>query len=88
MEITGSDIKEQLAVMGMASYDNQDKYQNIQDIEEISENVNNIKEAERISICNALKETKGNREKASKLLGISKSTLWRKMKEYNISEKF
>jgi len=39
-------------------------------------------------IYEALKKAKGNRTKAAKLLGISVSTLWRKMKQYNIEINF
>ena len=42
--------------------------------------------AERASIRDALEKEKGNRQKAAKLLGISKTTLWRKMKEYGIGD--
>lgn len=45
-------------------------------------------EAEKNSICKALEETKGNREKAAEILGISKSTLWRKIKAYDIVNKY
>jgi transcriptional regulator with PAS, ATPase and Fis domain len=47
-----------------------------------------IVEAEKNSICNALEETKGNREKAAEILGISKSTLWRKIKAYRLTDKY
>lgn len=50
------------------------------------EDVDNLAAAERISIINALNKTGGNREKTAALLGISKSTLWRKMKEYKLNE--
>lgn len=40
--------------------------------------------SEKEKILNALNLSKGNREKAAKLLRISRTTLWRKMKEYNI----
>ncbi|MGO1368351.1 helix-turn-helix domain-containing protein [Senegalia sp. (in: firmicutes)] len=44
----------------------------------------NINESENIAINNALESTNGNITKASKILGISRTTLWRKMKKYNI----
>jgi transcriptional regulator with PAS, ATPase and Fis domain len=35
-------------------------------------------------IVEALKRSKGNKNKAAKLLGISPATLWRKIKQYKI----
>ena len=43
-----------------------------------------IKEAENNLIIDALKKHAGNRSKAAEELGIDKSTLWRKIKKYNI----
>ncbi len=40
--------------------------------------------AERASIESALREHDGNRERAAELLGLSPTTLWRKMKRLNI----
>ena len=40
------------------------------------------------TIKNALISTKGNRSEAAKILGISESTLWRRIKKFNISTKF
>ena len=42
---------------------------------------NLIKDFEGELIRIALQETHGNREKAARLLGISTTTLWRKVKE-------
>lgn len=49
-----------------------------------SNNIININESENVAINNALEYTKGNITNASKILGISRTTLWRKMKKYNI----
>ncbi len=46
---------------------------------------NVIREAERVSIIAALKQTKGHRIQAAKLLGISRKTLWKKMRKLNIA---
>lgn len=46
----------------------------------------NIMEAERDLIVKALKKHKGKRRDAASDLGISERTLYRKLKEYNISE--
>ena len=43
-----------------------------------------LKEAENELIIDALKRHGGNRSKVADDLGINKSTLWRKMKKYNI----
>ncbi len=43
---------------------------------------------EKEQIVEALNQAKGNRQKTAELLGISKSSLWRRMKKYNIGERF
>ncbi|MCD8123601.1 MAG: sigma 54-interacting transcriptional regulator [Lachnospiraceae bacterium] len=43
---------------------------------------------EKKRILAALNRSQGNRKAAAEVLGISKSTLWRKMKKYEIGEKF
>ena len=45
----------------------------------------NIEEMERILISRALQKADGKREIASRLLGISPVTLWRKMKRYKLN---
>ena len=45
-----------------------------------------IKQMEIILIKQALKRSKGNKTAAAKQLGIDKSTLFRKMKAFDISE--
>ena len=44
-----------------------------------------IKENERMTICNALTAHAGDRGKAARVLGIGRTTLYRKMKSYGIS---
>ena len=44
-----------------------------------------IPDAQRQAICAALAETKGERSEAARLLGIGRTTLYRKMKEYGIA---
>jgi len=46
-----------------------------------------LQELEREHIRNTLDLTKGNREKAAHILGIAPRTLYRKLKEYGLSEK-
>ena len=43
---------------------------------------------EKEQIVEALNQAGGNRQKAAELLGISKSSLWRRMKKYQIGERF
>ncbi len=45
-----------------------------------------LQELERRAIENALRHTKGDRTTAAQLLGIGRTTLYRKLKEYQISE--
>ena len=42
-------------------------------------------ELEREAIADALVQLKGNQKEAARRLGISRSTLWRKMQEYGLS---
>ncbi|HOH30818.1 MAG TPA: helix-turn-helix domain-containing protein [Candidatus Hydrogenedentes bacterium] len=46
----------------------------------------NLKEVERRHILNVLRECRGNQVKAANLLGIGRNTLWRKLKQYRITE--
>jgi len=39
---------------------------------------------EKQAIAETLAKTKGNREKAAKILGIGERTLYRKIREYNL----
>ncbi len=45
-----------------------------------------LSEMERVAIVNALEYTKGDRMMAAHLLGIGRTTLYRKLKEYNIKD--
>ena len=94
INITGTEMREQLKAVEMSSFDEKEGVvteekesdRPEEDIYESIESVDNLAMAEKISIMNALKKTEGNREKTAALLGISKSTLWRKMKEYKLNE--
>ena len=44
-----------------------------------------ISEAEKGYIMKILKKTKGNKTKAAEILGISRKTLWEKIKSYDIN---
>ena len=44
----------------------------------------NLEQIEKATIIRALEVTKGNREKAARLLGIGERTLYRKIKEYGL----
>lgn len=90
--ISAEDIREQLDVTDMTYFQKSleaalsERKLNANDGEQISEKVS-IADAEKSSIYIALEKTEWNREKAAQLLGISKSTLWRKMKTYGLSVK-
>ncbi|MHC4665238.1 MAG: AAA-type ATPase lid domain-containing protein [Planctomycetota bacterium] len=43
-----------------------------------------LNELEKQAIMDTLAKTRGNREKAAKILGIGERTLYRKIKEYNL----
>ena len=45
-------------------------------------------EQEKARLVDALNQAKGRREEAAELLGISKTSLWRKMKKYGVMEKY
>jgi len=45
-----------------------------------------LEEIEAYFISKTLRETKGNRGLAAEILGIDKSTLWRKIKRYRLDE--
>ncbi len=44
----------------------------------------NLEQVEKATILRALEVTKGNREKAAKLLGIGERTVYRKISEYGL----
>jgi two-component system response regulator AtoC len=44
----------------------------------------NFKEIERLKILNALQASNGKKAEAAQALGMSRSTLWRKAKEYGV----
>lgn len=51
---------------------------------EIKKKTGSLKEREKDLIVSALKETGGNRLKAAKILGVSRATVFRKIKQYHI----
>lgn len=46
----------------------------------------NVREGEQRMILEALLQARGNRAKAAEILGMSRTTLWRKIKELNLDE--
>jgi Transcriptional regulator containing PAS, AAA-type ATPase, and DNA-binding domains len=91
--VSAEDIREQLDVTDMTHFqkgykaDLSDR-QSVVGKDELELEKGSIIAAERSSICSALEKSAGNREKAAQILGISKSTLWRKMKSYGLSERY
>lgn len=49
--------------------------------------ITSLEEMEKRAIESALEKLRGNQTEAAKQLGISRSTLWRKMKEYGVSKR-
>ncbi|HLW79694.1 MAG TPA: helix-turn-helix domain-containing protein, partial [Terriglobia bacterium] len=48
--------------------------------------VTSLDQLERQAILHALKAANGDRQRAAKLLGIGKTTIYRKLKEYELAE--
>jgi len=62
------------------------KQKEITDEEEtITEPITTLKNVERNAILNALRFTDGNIQRASKALGITRATMYNKLKRYNIT---
>jgi transcriptional regulator with PAS, ATPase and Fis domain len=57
---------------------------NLSQEDERLKQIDNLKEYERLKIINTLKKYNNNKTVAAKDLNISRVTLWRKIKEYNI----
>ncbi len=51
-----------------------------------TKDTNNYKIDEKAKVLNALKETNWNHQKAAERLGISRTTLWRKIKKYGLKQ--
>ena len=64
---------------------NNNGHEDIHHHEEVEESLN-IMDKEKELIVKALKKHKGKRKDAASDLGISERTLYRKLKEYDISE--
>lgn len=62
-------------------------HENSKDKNNIKTNIFDISNGEKELFINALNNTGGNITKASKLLGISRSTFYRKMKRYKVDPK-
>ena len=57
-----------------------------EDVKGAAQSVGRLKKVEANEIIDALKRHGGNRSQAAQELGIDKSTLWRKIKKYNLKE--
>jgi Nif-specific regulatory protein len=53
------------------------------DVNEPEKEENSLRELERESILKILEQVRGNRSKAAKILGISTTTLWRKLRSFH-----
>ena len=53
---------------------------------EADQTVTSLQQVERRAILKALEETGGDRLRAAKLLGIGKTTIYRKLKEYGLDD--
>ena len=51
-----------------------------------TKSVLSLEKVERFAIENAIRQAKGNKSKAAELLGVSRDTLYRKLKQYNLEE--
>ncbi|RKY03719.1 MAG: sigma-54-dependent Fis family transcriptional regulator, partial [Spirochaetes bacterium] len=51
-----------------------------------TKDTNDYKIDEGARVLNALKETNWNHQKAAERLGISRTTLWRKIKKYGLKQ--
>ncbi|WP_392486088.1 sigma-54-dependent Fis family transcriptional regulator [Haloimpatiens sp. FM7315] len=76
-------IEEKRSVKNV-NYEKSEKDKNEQKLHEVNALVEPISDLESQAIENALVKCRGNRVKAAKLLGIGRSTLYRKIKKYNI----
>ena len=59
---------------------------NVEDFNRNGNDVLSIRDLEKDAIVKALDKTKGSKRKAARLLNISERTLYRKLKEYDITE--
>jgi DNA-binding NtrC family response regulator len=51
-----------------------------------TQSVLSLEKVERFAIENAIRQSKGNKSKAAELLGVSRDTLYRKLKQYNLEQ--
>ncbi|MCA9425757.1 MAG: sigma-54-dependent Fis family transcriptional regulator [Candidatus Omnitrophica bacterium] len=57
-------------------------------LQESTDKILSLQEMERVQILQALKAAQGHREKAANLLGITRRTLYQKIKRYGIQEEY
>lgn len=83
LEINSDNVENKVKIK---KYNNYNKYVNkeLDELINIANNSSKWIDIEKQLIVDALKKTKGNRTRAAKLLGWARSTLWRKIKEYEI----
>jgi Transcriptional regulator containing PAS, AAA-type ATPase, and DNA-binding domains len=77
--ISADVIREQLDIIDTSFSENDNDL-----AADLDRNIESMEDAEKRSIINALKKTGGNRTRTAEILGISKTTLWRKLKYYEL----
>ncbi len=86
-EITEQDIRKQINYSSSKYFVNINPESIVTEIQKAHSQYS-LKYAEKETITNVLRETDFNKTKAAKRLGISRTTLWRKLKEMNIENKY
>ncbi len=83
------DLPPEISGLASASLSSEETAGEIESLRtETDEEVLSLEEMERIQILKALKHTQGHRENAARVLGITRRTLYQKIKSYGIKEEY